>query len=489
MINGNQFYMYPYKKHYLIQNDQQAKLSDKQIALENYLLAGYTLAYGGSSGAINLSSKAKGNYLVVWPTSAPPTGLQLVTSSQTLKSSTGGTHTSVVIMGIELSTGKVIERDTDVIAFKLNSGLNANVLKFDYTNINFSTQMSTYPITNLKVANSNISGVYGLSRYKQFYNNTISESTKSAALRFECTSLGQSSNFWNNNLKTRSSYSLYFSYSASTGIKLKNWQIEATTSTGAGSPTISFLSSASVAKKVDFENVGITGGRLSFGYLYQANSQPVYISKIYRITDLSNYRTLPLTTDMVFNDLSRYRLNSTGISWTGFKALAADFQTEYYNDRSLFYSQVTRAFYNVSFKNNINVDDDLKKFGEGYYFVVDRRDFSTDLASKTITKYNLSTDFESDENFIIQAHDSTAYGSNTVFFGYVDNIIYPTVFTEMYDSRTYTIDRCFQIWEVESKSGLSNLYREVGKNKAITNSPMGGSIRFNNLDNEIIWRK
>ena len=145
----------------------------------------------------------------------------------------------------------------------------------------------------------------------------------------------------------------------------------------------------------------------------------------------------------------------------------------------------TRNFYNMVFQKKWIIPDAMKKLSDNYVFVVQRKLIEAILIPSSVPKKILNfqlydndgttpfTTFDFDENFLIKCTDGT------VFIWY-QNQLNATVFGDVWDGTTYTIEQCFQIWDIQSIAAAERWNA--------TDAPLLGSVRFNNLDNEVRLR-
>ncbi len=478
MLQGDTLKMLPIKKTSLITTPVVQRLQAIELAISSYLSDGYVISYGPASGLIDLSSLAPGKYLVVWQYGTPPTGTLEITTAGTLTGTGSAAHTRVVIMGVVLTTAGDISDNTIDLAVNIATGVDAEKLRFNFCNIDFAAS-TTNTVTNLNIANSNIEDIGDNFSLLELSGCVFNADGAAAKIRVQAGA--NADNFCNNEFYDRAAYQIYTINT--TPWQPRNWLF----SMADTSHTVTFYTPSGTPVAQTLTNFGFRNCALNFGTLLfdsQFGEIPVYTENVVFVSR-ANFLVAPLTDDMVFNDIESYALNLDLLDFDDFEELRGDWTTEYITSDDSFYAQSTRTYYSIQFKDYIQVPDELKKFGVGYYFVVQREDIEADLIGEMIEKLVLSVDYENDENFLIRAVDSS---ENVVYFVWIDNTIYPTVFSDFFDGRTYTIDRCFQIFEVESKSGLSNVVRAPASAKAATDSPLQGTVRFNVLDNEIVWR-
>lgn len=182
-------------------------------------------------------------------------------------------------------------------------------------------------------------------------------------------------------------------------------------------------------------------------------------------------------------------LDWAAIDFTDFETLDAEVAPEYVTNNADYFNTGNNLYYNLNFLNNYLCPDELKKFSTDYLFIVHRTDFEASLITaqkyiKNLQLYNevgATTEYtyDNDENFLIAATDTLG---NRVFFIWYHNTLCATYLSEVMDGVVYTIDKCFQLWQGETWQGLRSIWSNV------TDSPMEGSIRFNNWDNEIVYK-
>jgi hypothetical protein len=177
-------------------------------------------------------------------------------------------------------------------------------------------------------------------------------------------------------------------------------------------------------------------------------------------------------------------LDFSVLTFTGMQTIDADIQPIYDRKQTPARGLETRNEYNMVFYEDHEMPDSMKKMSDNYVFVVHRTDIEEILIPATVAKKILNFalfetdgttafDFDYDENFLIKCTDGT------VFLWY-QNKLNATVYGDTWDGTTYTIERCFQIWDIQNVA--------VTERWDLTSSPLQGSIRFNNVDNEVILR-
>lgn len=151
----------------------------------------------------------------------------------------------------------------------------------------------------------------------------------------------------------------------------------------------------------------------------------------------------------------------------------------------------TRTFYMTEFDPNAEILAAFKKFNGGRTLVVNRPDISDVLAASGIEKVIISkvmydndevTEYEytglpADENFLILAQDANG---NYVIFAWYNEEIKNTYYSNNQDGVVYTVVACFQLW----KRGSSEI--DLVQTQDDANSPLEGTIEWNNIDNEKI---
>jgi hypothetical protein len=181
------------------------------------------------------------------------------------------------------------------------------------------------------------------------------------------------------------------------------------------------------------------------------------------------------------------------LDFNNFIDLTADFDVEYRADSALLGLGGDMVNYTLRFKDE-EVPDELKYFGPGYVNVVQREDYEDELLTnqKYIRNYLLYSDagcsaqylFQADENILILAEDESA---NKAVFCWFGNNLYPTVLSDVWDDRVYTITRVFQIWRQISKENIQNVFSDENTKRGISNSPMTGEVKFKSIDYEILF--
>lgn len=477
MLQGNTLKMQPLKKTELITHPVEMRLSDAYEAYYGYLDDGYTITYGPASGNIDLTGLTPGKYLVVWQSTAP-TGTLNVSAAKTLTGTTGA-HEAVVIMGALIPSSKRITSIGFSLVIDMTPADDYDTLKFHFAYISFSGTAYAEVFNNLHFNHCKIAFTGNAVKYKildlMHCDCVFNYGFGAPKIMFESSeSKAHNCRFYSSGIY---SLSVYFHVACNAGnfnnLWFENWLGD-----------LEFLS-ATANPTINFNNLYIKTASLNMGtYPVTNNGSLVYLSNV-SIVNPSNYRYAQFSGSPIWNDLGIYRLETDLIDWDAMETLSAEFVAEREIDRSLFYARASRMYYIARFSDTVMVPDSLKKFGEGYYFVVRREDYEADLIDRTITSGCVlsGSEFQSDENFLVLATDTLG---NEAVFAWVDNQMLATVFSDVYDTRTYTITHCFQIWEQYSMSGLSNTIRKPSEAKAITDSPLSGEVKFNNLDNEVI---
>lgn len=208
--------------------------------------------------------------------------------------------------------------------------------------------------------------------------------------------------------------------------------------------------------------------------------------------DISTYIIKSIATTNGFI-VGKYEIDFSKINFSTFYDLTADWSHDNIDDTNYAVGYQHLDYYNAVFLNNYELPDELKKFSKDYLFVVKRDDFEADLLNATGGAFKIKNftlyendgttlaDFQAMENFLIKATD----GTDTVVFLYMDNVLYGTIFTDIWDDTTYTITQCFQLWKVVQAQGINNLIKQYSNPKANPKSPLGGNVRWNNWDNEV----
>lgn len=496
MISGNSIEAMVYKKRDAVLNVLEprryrsgAPYDGMQEILAGYVADGYTLFAGPSSGDIDLSGETAGKYLVYW-TSAPTGTVNVVANTIT---ATSGTHESVVIFGGLLGalhsskkissfmsatfnfTGSydfnsIIEFvGVDISIPTLSASLTIQEIDFTLCNVNFpagagyqfKTQDCSFSTCNIKHDSTNPSEInYTID--SEFSNNMIYRTALTGASTLKIQKTGTNS------------------------IILKNCLFYDVTG--------NFYCTVTAGDDGYLQNCGFIN---SYMLIYAGIS---FLSKIFtqncELYSISgNYIETPLrdTQKFIFG-VPAIDFDDT-VDFADFVNVTCDISRTDEADSRLF-GFGNENFYELQFGGDAMVPDALKKgVGDGYYWFIRRRDFEETLLGATIYNLSLYTagghttelDFSSDENFLILAEDSS--GNKAVLVWY-SNQLYPTVYSDTWDGTDYEILNCFQIWEPESRSNLRNVFRNYPEDKhtGITDSPMTGKIRFNNLDREILIR-
>ncbi len=489
-----------YRKNDAIMNVMEPRLypscssfSGMQNKLAAYIAAGYTFVTGPSSGEIDLGTYDIGKYLIVWYT-APTGAIQITANTISAHTASGngtGMQESVVIFGgiLNGTTDWRLKEYIEDVEFDISSGTNfQNILWFDgcwmtfqdlfsssltVFRINFDNCIIEAPaasgyglvfsdcdIRNCKIVQNSSCHIdvqyHGYVTTALFQNNYVLRETTTGSIDFT--------------LKGLYGYSitpancLFERYSGS---------IEIDTYTAGYLTNCAFIGG----------NVTVAGGTSTASVIYE---MWVY-GNAAKIT--GNVIIIPMGTNR-----SGFAIGVPAIDWDvidfdAFLELTADLKIEYVPEET-FYGTGTQNYYSLEFID-ADVPDAIKQgFGDNRLWIVEREDFEADLSGKTI--YNLAFygagghttpfDFDADEGFLILAEDSS--GNLSVFLWY-DSALWPTVYSDVWQSTDYTVLRCFQLWEPETRTDLRNVFRDYLTNKGAENSPMTGSIRFNNLDEEV----
>jgi hypothetical protein len=259
-----------------------------------------------------------------------------------------------------------------------------------------------------------------------------------------------------------------------------------------GSSVIFSVGKFSGTPGLNLTNVHMGGG---FGF-WGVNGEPGYNVVFARslqvsVNSVENYIVLPEQDGRVFN-LGNYSIDYTLFDFDNFIDQTAEFGAEYVSDVTLF-GKGTKLYYMMRFIS-AQVDDNLKRFGDGWIFAVQREDFEYELvtAQKYIKNFKLYNepgctteyDYQNDENFLILGVDAQSNKAALCWFG---NMLYSTILSGCADNTVYTVTHCFQIWTPETRQNLANIFKDHTTRRGVTNSPMSGEVRFNNLDNEILF--
>jgi hypothetical protein len=257
--------------------------------------------------------------------------------------------------------------------------------------------------------------------------------------------------------------------------------------------TVSFgAAKLSGTPKMNFTNTHIGGG-VGFNQVKGEPGYNVLFSRSMQVTGnpIENYVILPEQDGKIFN-LGNYSIDHSIFDFNGFIDQTAEFGAEYVSDVTLF-GKGTKLYYTMRFIA-AQVDDNLKRFGDGWIFAVQREDFEDELLTgqKYVRNFKLYNetgctteyDYQNDENFLILGEDAAGNKAVLCWFG---NMLYPTVLSGCADNTVYRVTHCFQIWAPETRQNLVNIFKDHSTGRGITDSPMSGEIRFNNMDNEILF--
>lgn len=481
MIAGKKLKLYPYDKVSSVSNEIENRLftggspyDGIEKTFFDYVQSGYTLYdVTASSGYAGLSTVSTGNVLCYY-TATPSTAYQTVSSSAV------GIHDNVIITGILYSSGVITNYNLDTY---LELGSSA-------TNGDFDDKLYLYGLNLYRENNTKPTDSFNIN------NCTIKESgtnTAGAPMFLSLVNINNSV-FYDE---------LYVSNT--TNYSINNCEFIANNST----------SKISFEKPGNINNVSINGyNSVKFSSSLNTDNN-IYVSDTTSFLILGNIKTVFINNTIGFFSTARtaqFKPSSTdkqqfvfgvpSINWdlvdfTDFQEVDADYKTEYVIDNTKFFNTGTRTNYSMTFYGNNPIPDEVKKFSQDQYFFVQREDIETDLASssgvKSIYNYNFYNttaasseyDYSNDENFLIKCYRASDT-SQVATFAYFNNQLYPTVFSDVWDDNVYIIENCFMIWEIESITDLKAPIRDKDSKQGITDGPLQGTIRFNNLDNELL---
>lgn len=157
-------------------------------------------------------------------------------------------------------------------------------------------------------------------------------------------------------------------------------------------------------------------------------------------------------------------------------------------------NRIRRGYYNLNFRPEEDINDDLKFWDDDDLLVVLREEEETDLIGKKIKHMSLyesngttPLDYRNDESFLIVMQDEGfgIYGYKTAAWhkGQLVKTIFSDIFMHAFNSNlNFTIKRCFQIWQSPDEVSLRNM--NVGIN--VTNCPVEGNILYQDITSMVI---
>lgn len=447
-----------------------------------YISEGYTVVYGPTSGNIDLTGQTSSNhkYIVVWQDS--PTGTISISLSATLTDSSGSIITNggdVVILGLLIGDKNEILQHSLNIDLSIANENFQNCLSICFVKINcVSVRGSNKSFNNCSIVCDGISSHLGGSFGN--LNNSVLELGRVGTISID--DIENVSIFGNSNFSCSDLVSIGSSLLFAKNAIIKDLD-------NIYSSFIFGNSDDSQVQNVYLENI-----RKFRTYIFESGYNYVFggdITLYSNPSDPGSFKNLimiPMSNNHQFN-FGVSALNFDVIDFDTFVDITADLKIEYVPEET-FAGTGTQNYYTLSF-TNADVPDEIKNgFGDNRIWVIQREDFESDLLGMTI--YNLgfyesgghtvALDFDSDENFLIMAEDDD--GNQAVFLWY-DSALWNTIYSDIWPGTDYTVVRCFQLWEPETRTDLRNIFRDYDTNKGMTDSPMTGSIRFNNLDEEI----
>ena len=468
------------------------------------------LTGGTGSGQFNIITDYNGTTKVAtvggtWGTNPDNTSVYKIGDYDYITAADVTIHTDVVVLGVKLDAYNISSKFCDNVYIYINA----------YNNYNDQLYIKYFQYLELKLP---ITVVSALATKIYFENSNIF--IKGAYVPISATDLQlKDCNFKNCYIKL---YDLKYQYEARLrfGINtiIENCIFE-TEGTGAGrfdiiiyNNTLTFnncifqhdknqtfrFKNFSGTPFVDFNNCLFWDTELDFDGIKNDNGGILYFfnSEMSGNSYIANYQIKTVATTNGFI-VGKYKIDFTEIDFNTFVDFTADWKHESVVSDNFWTGRQREDYYTALFFDNYLLAETLKKISEGFIFVVKREDFEADLLNATGGAFKIKNftlyendgttlaDFQANENFIIKATD----GTDTAVFLWMNNILFGTVYGDVWDNTTYTIQQCFQLWEVETFEGVSNTIKKYDEPKAITDSPCSGSVKFNNMDNEIKVRQ
>lgn len=496
MLQGMTRKMMVYKQDDIIKTELRNTKQEVDKAYSDYISDGYVIYdVVAEGGFANLAGKTPGKYICVWK-GADPVGTYAIISACI------SPHIDVVILGIKINSSNAIEEiDIDVnLGFFTPSGDFSKVLlqyMYWYDKTYTVLTAGTDYVEKMRVKNCKIAAVfmgYALGASVALYRNI------------------ELNNCYLNVQSVAGVIGYYIEYTQNVSIGNCYFDI----------PSSSYALMVNINNcTLNFQNIQINNLDLyliNTGGTAHCNMQNVFFSNkfsslntvtasdmtkrilntidgyafVFSGGNLENYiiKTVATTNGFI---VGKYEIDFTAINFANFLDLTADWSHDNIDDTNYVVGYQHLDYYNAVFLNNYELPDELKKFSKDYLFVVKRDDFDADLLNATGGAFKIKNftlyendgttlaDFQAMENFLIKATD----GTDTVVFLYMDNVLYGTIFTDIWDDTIYTITQCFQLWKVDQAQGIGNLIKQYNNPKANPKSPLGGNVRWNNWDNEV----
>lgn len=475
---------------------KQIRKKDIMEAIAQYLQQDYEMVDAPTSGTINLTGLtiASKKALVIWRDA--PTGTLMVNVANTLNDSVGAL-TSVVILGIQLDSNNQPENPSFLstpidIEFTgaAEPGLNylkKLTLRFLNVNITFNTGIGVrgmYAHDNLITFGSGTKAFYD-SEFKRNHINITTSSlidinAWSADIEFDDNYVHNSTGTFSLGTYVGGATGNYYTHISNSVFKdIADLQIHGNEGGG-------------FVGKVSIRNILIDtcGGNWADSYSDDINY--IFFKDAVTGFGVDNKNVLIPWTGDFFNGSffsGHDVLDIDAVEYTiNYSLLEAFFWDSRQSIRKKL-ATITRNSFEHEFQENVEVGLEHKNTGDEYYRLIHETEMEEVLVNdpagpmyiKNLTIYNnagAEYDYRNDQSFLIIARDSS---DNVAVFGFINERLYETVFTDVWNNVQYEIEFCFSGKRMPENTKLRNVNTD-------DNSPISGSLDTQDMTSAVIIR-
>lgn len=466
--------------------------------LSDLITAGYTLVNGPTSGFIDLTAQTSSShkYVVIWR--SVPSGVVTIDIAKTMTDTGGNIITNggdVVVLGILLNSfNQVIDSYLDLILFQGSYSQDfQKKLTFSYLSI-IKNSSSAREFININFINDtyiNSAGFDTLTDPYMEWCQILNTGSGDITIGIDGSDV---------TLKN-----VLVDYQGSTGgfvlsgnedprtLYLDNVRVQNCIS---GSSKIGFSiysgPSPTSVMYMELNNVFFKNSKLETNSKWTANvgKNLVFINGL-----TINFGTI---LNLVFYDINdnQYELGNCDVldidaieTTNNYSLLEAVFWDSRASIRKRL-ATITRNGFETDFQENVEIGLEHKNTGDEYYRNIQELEMIDDLINhpsgplviKNLSFYdNTGTtliDYRNDLSFLIIARDSSG---NPAVFGYHDERLYPTVYTDVWNGVDYEVEFCFSMKRMPENTKLRNVNFD-------DNSPISGSLDCQDMTSAVIIR-
>jgi hypothetical protein len=475
---------------------KQIRVKDIMLAIAQYLQNDYEIVNAPTTGVIDLTGLtiASKKALVIWRDAL--TGPVTINVVKTLNDSVGAL-TSVVILGIQLDSNNRPENPSflnTAIDIQLTGaaepGLNylkKLTLRYLKANITFITDIGVkgiYLYDNSVVFGSGTKAFYDSEFKRNILNITtgslIDINAWSADIEFEDNYVHNGAGIFSLGTYVGGATGNYYTRIANCVFKdIVNLQIH-------GNEGFGYIG------KVAISNILIENCSGNWADSYSDDINYIYFKDAVSGFGVDNKNILIPWTGDYFNGSffsGHDVLDVTGIKNTNnYSLLEAYFWDSRQSIRKSL-ATITRNGFEHEFQENVEVGLEHKNTGDEYYRLIHETEMEEVLVNdsagpmyiKNLTIYEnggTEYDYRNDQSFLIIARDSS---DNVAVFGFINERLYETVFTDVWNNVQYEIEFCFSGKRMLENTKLRNVNTD-------DNSPISGSLDTQDMTSAVIIR-